>query len=280
MANEQRKSFLCPNCGKLISNDEQACPYCGLAHPGSRWKNNAWTRGFHNSSQIIRSIIYVNVGMYLLSLAISPLSTGLTLNPFEFLSPGGRSLVALGASGVGPIDGLHRWWTILSANYLHGSILHILFNMMALNQIGRLIADEYGGYRAFTIYTLSGAFGYVVSYLAGIPLTLGASGALCGMIGAGLYYGKSRGGAYGQMVYQQIRGWVVGLFLFGFLAPGIDNWAHGGGLVAGLLLGLLLSYNEKRREGFFDKALAGVCLFVTAAVLILSVTSGIHYMLS
>ncbi|MCE5244637.1 MAG: rhomboid family intramembrane serine protease [Syntrophobacteraceae bacterium] len=280
MVNGQRKSFLCPNCRKLISLDEPHCPYCGLPNPGSKWKNNPWTRGFGNPVQLIRTIVYINAGMFVLSLLMNPLSTGLTLNPFQFLSPDTTSLVALGASGAKPIDLLHRWWSLVSAIYLHGSILHILFNMLALNQIGRFTVEEYGTYRTFVIYTVSGVVGYWVSYLAGIPITLGASGALCGLIGAGLYYGKSRGGVYGQVVYQQIRGWVIGIFLFGFLVPGIDNWAHGAGLVSGILLGLLLGYNEKRREGFLDKTMAGVCALVTAAVLLLAVASGVYYLLS
>ena len=280
MDNEQRRSLLCPNCRKLISVDEEKCPYCGLSNPGSKWKNNAWTRGFQNPEQFIRSIIYVNVAMYVLTLLANPLSTGLSLNPFEFLSPDRNSLLAFGAAGTFSINRLHMWWSPVSANYLHGSILHILFNMMALNQIGRLIVNEYGGYRAFTIYTISGVLGYCASYLAGIPVTIGASGALCGMIGAGLYYGRSRGGIYGRLVYQQIRGWVVGIALFGLLVPGIDNWAHGAGLVSGILLGFLLGYNEKRMEGFLDKSLGGVCFLATALSLVLSIAFGIAYMMS
>jgi len=72
-----------------------------------------------------------------------------------------------------PIDMYHRWWTVISANYLHGSLLHILFNMVAVRQLGALIVQEYGVYRTFSIYTISGVGGYLFSYLAGVPFTVG-----------------------------------------------------------------------------------------------------------
>jgi rhomboid protease GluP len=189
--------MLCPNCRKLISIDESPCPYCGIKRPGSRWKNNLFTRGFLGTDYLIKAIIIANVGMYLLSLLIDPMSKGLSSNPLFLLSPSNRSLLLLGATGTIPVDQLHRWWTLISANYLHGSILHILFNMAALIQIARLVVQEYGVHRMFIIYTVGGVLGFLISYLAGVTLTIGASAAVCSLIGATLYYGKSRGGVYG-----------------------------------------------------------------------------------
>jgi rhomboid protease GluP len=267
MAGQERRSILCPNCGKLISRDEPSCPHCGLRSPGARWRNSFLSIGFLHENRLITNIIYVCAGMFVISILINPGSIGLSMNPLGFLSPGNRSLLLLGASGTVPIDQFHRWWTILSANYLHGSILHILFNMLALRQIGPLIVQQYGAYRTFAIYTLSGAAGYVVSYFAGIPFTMGASAALCGMIGAALYYGKTRGGLFGQMIYQQVGGWALSIFIFGFLFPGINNWAHGGGLAGGVLAALVLGYHERVRETFAHKAVAVACLLATLCVL-------------
>jgi rhomboid protease GluP len=140
----------------------------------------------------------------------------------------------------------HRWWTLISANYLHGGIVHILFNMIAFYQLATLVNREYGAYRMIVIYTASGIAGFFVSYLAGVGFTIGASAAVCGLMGASLYYGKSRGGVYGRIIYKQIVGWAVGLFLFGLIVPGINNWAHGGGICAGAALGFLLGFQERR----------------------------------
>ena len=87
------------------------------------------------------------------------------------------------------------------------------------------------------------------------------------MLGALLYYGKSRGGVYGRAIYKQLSVWVVVLFIFGFVVRGINNWGHGGGILAGMLLGLTLGYQEKQKENIFHKSLAGVCALVTVAVL-------------
>jgi rhomboid protease GluP len=275
MGNSERRSILCPRCKRLISIDESPCPHCGLRNPGSRWRNNFWTKGFHHGDQLIRTVLYLNAAMFLLSVILSPSSTRFSMNPFDFLSPGDRSLLLLGATGTIPIDRFHRWWTLLSANYLHAGMLHILFNMVAFYQIAPLVIQEFGGYRMVCIYTLSGVGGYVVSYFAGIPFTLGASAAVCGLIGATLYYGKSRGGYFGQLIYRQVGGWVLGIFIFGFLVPGINNWAHAGGLACGILTGFLMGYRERTEDRLVHKFAAGICVVATLGALSWGIVSSL-----
>ena len=277
MPNGHRQSILCPNCKKLVSADESTCPHCGISRPGSWWKNIPITRGLFSGDQIITTLIYANVGVYLVSLVLSYSSLGLTTDPFRFLSPSSRSLLMLGSTGTIPIDRWHRWWSLVSANYLHGGILHILFNMIALRQIGPLVLREYGVDRFITLYTLGGVIGFFVSYLAGVSFTIGASAAVCSLIGASLYFGKSRGGTYGQAIYKQVSGWVLGLFLFGFLVPGINNWGHGGGIGAGIVLGFLLGYQEKTRQNLVHKILAAICVSLTIAVLAGATASAFYY---
>lgn len=277
MAIQPKSSLLCPNCRKLISADEPHCPYCGISSPGSRWRNNFLTRILSHTGFMIRAIIFTNAGMYLLTVLFNSATPGMSMNPLTYLSPDNTSLMLLGATGTFPIDRLQRWWTIVSANYLHGGILHILFNMFAFWQLAPLVAREYGNYRTFIIYTLGGACGFVVSYLAGVTFTIGASAAVCSLIGATLYYGKSRGGLYGQIIYKQVGGWAVGIFIFGFLVRGINNWAHGGGMLAGILLGILLGYREKKTETSLHRALATACVVVTLLTLIWALFSGIYY---
>jgi rhomboid protease GluP len=225
-------------------------------------------------------MIAVNVGMYLISILFNPRAIGLSMNPLTFLSPSDTSLLLLGATGTMPIDKYHRLWTLVSASFLHGGILHIFFNMAALRQLAALVTREFGVYRMFIIYTVSGIIGYSISYLAGIAFTIGASASVCGLVGAVLYYGKSRGGIYGKNLYRQISIWVIFLFVFGLIVPGINNWGHGGGILAGLIFGYLLGYQEKKRENIIHKMLAGVCAAATLAVLTWAVGTSVYYSLT
>lgn len=263
---------LCPHCRRLVSRDAPSCPHCGLSRPGSSWKGLVGAFSQLEPERLIRLLIGINVLMYILSLLLSPqgVHTGM-MNPFRLLSPDNRVLLQLGASGTVPIKALGHWWSLISANYLHGGLLHIIFNMMALHQLGPLVIREYGLARMTVIYTAGGVGGYLVSYLVGIPFTLGASAAICALIGAILYYGKSRGGAYGGELFSQVGGWAIGIGLFGLLVPGINNWAHGGGILGGALLGYLLGYRERGRESFTQQVMAAGCALLTAAILLWAV---------
>ena len=132
----------------------------------------------------------------------------------------------------------------------------------------------------FVIYTVSGIIGFWMSYLAGIAFTIGASASVCGLVGAVLYYGKSRGGIYGRNLYRQVFMWVIFLFIFGFVVPGINNWGHGGGILAGIAVGYLVGYQEKKRENIIHKIFAGVCAMATMAVLFWAVGTAIFYRLT
>lgn len=273
-----RKSILCPNCRKLISTDESRCPFCGIKAPGSRLKNNPLTRGWGSGGRLIRLIIYTNVAMFVFSLLISKGFVGGGFNLMRVLSPAPRTLDVLGATGIFHIvrDG---WWTLISANYLHVGVLHILFNMLALYNIGPLITQLFGTYRFFSIYTISGVGGFLVSYVVGIPSTVGASAALFGLFGAAIYYGKSRGGVFGETIYKQIGGWAIYFIILGFLVPQINNAGHIGGMAFGAITAFLLGYNEKKREGATHRIVAGSCMVVTLLILSRMLFRGMRFWL-
>jgi rhomboid protease GluP len=267
--------MLCPGCRKLLNREAPFCPHCGLRRPGAWWKRLALRGGLRDPHQAVRVLVGINAGMYVISLLISPQAAHVSFNLLTALSPSNQSLLQLGATGTIPIDHLQRWWTLLSANYLHGGILHILFNMLALRQLIPLVGALYGINRLIVLYTLTGVSGFWVSYVAGVPFTIGASAALCGLIGATLYYGKSRGGLFGEAIYRQVGGWAIGIFIIGLLIPGINNWGHGGGMAAGALLGFVVGYRERSEEQPWHALLAAVCMVATGLVLAWMLLSGI-----
>lgn len=258
-----QRAILCPRCRRLVGSEETVCSWCGASRSAPWWQILNWTRGAMDGNWLVKAIITANVLYFALSLMLNNTAGG----SGSFLSPGQTSLMLLGATGTYPMDNFGRYWTLVSANYLHGGILHLIFNLMALNQIAPTVSSEYGPSRMFTIFTVGGILGYVVSYFAGVPFTIGASAAVCSLIGSLLYYGKSRGGAYGNTVYREVSGWVISLFIFGYIFPGINNWGHGGGILGGIVVAALLGYNERRRENYFDHGLALLCGLTTLGVL-------------
>jgi len=273
----EKKSMLCPNCRKLISNDEPICPYCGMTRPGALWKKTFIGMTTLHRLDPVMAILIVNAVFYLLSILIDPTALGISANPMTFLSPSNGSLFLLGATGTLPIA-YGRWWTFISASFLHGGILHIFFNMMALRQLAPFVIDAFGLNRFAILYLWTGVAGFFLSWLAGIPFTIGASAPICGLIGAILYYGKSRGGFYGEAIYRQAMGWVVGLVLFGLFLPGINNWAHGGGIVSGLLLAFLTGYRERKAETAIQRILGTGSIMITAAVLLWALIQTVYHL--
>jgi hypothetical protein len=144
-------------------------------------------------------------------------------------------------------------------------------------QLAPFVLDAFGLHRFAILYVWTGIAGFFVSYLAGVPFTIGASAPVCGLIGAILYYGKSRGGFYGEVIYRQAMGWVVGLVLFGLFLPGINNWAHGGGIVSGLLLAFITGYRERRKETSIHRILGTGSIVISAAALLWAVIQAIYH---
>ena len=203
--------------------------------------------------------------LYALSLILDPSGIHISGDLLSILSPSNQALYRLGMGGAVSMAAGH-WWTLLTANYLHGGLLHILFNMLWLRQIGPLVEELYGSSRFIALYTLAGVFGSLTSVLAGTYFFIGASGAILGLFGALLYYGRSRGGTFGSMIFRQMLIWAIIAFAIGFFIPGVDNWGHFGGLVIGLATGWLLGYQERGRQKLFHHLLAfaavlfiGVC---------------------
>ena len=197
--------------------------------------------------------------LYVATLLIDPVGVTGGRGPFDFfalLSPSGRALAALGGAGAIPWHQGH-WWTLFTATYLHGGVFHILFNVLWIRQLGPAVEDLYGRSRLVIVFIASGALGFFASTAVGVPLTVGASAAIFGLLGAMVAYGHRRGGTFGKMVLREYGLWAVILFAFG-LMPGsrIDNWAHAGGFIGGLLAGLLLSFSERRDETRLERALA------------------------
>jgi len=145
----------------------------------------------------------------------------------------------------GPLTFGGEPWRVWTSNYVHGGLLHILFNMWCLWNLGALAERILGRWTYFLSYTACGIGGSLLSlWWNPMRVSVGASGAIFGIAGAlitAIYFGKL------PFPKEALRGISRSLvtfagynLLFGFL-PGIDNSAHMGGLLTGLILGVLLA---------------------------------------
>jgi len=255
---------LCPSCGRLVSIDAKRCINCGRWRPGL-WGWGPVINNLFGDVGVVSVITGLMIAMYVISLLLDPAAIFRSRGFLSFLSPSGPALDRLGMTGSYALS-RGRWWTLFTAIYLHGGLLHILFNVLWIRQIGPIAEQVYGASRLMVIFTVAGVLGFLASDLLGVAFTIGASGSIFGLFGALVYYGRTRGGAFGTAIYRQIGQWAVILFLFGFMFSEVNNWAHAGGFIGGYLGGQLLGYHESKRESSRDHLLA----LASAALTILS----------
>jgi len=260
MFGKATRTILCPSCGRLTRADADECLICGRRRPGMWGLSDVFRRLFRTGSPT-QIIAITCIAAYVLGLVLDPAGALRARGSFDVFSPSNRALQILGATGSFPwAHG--EWWTVFTAIYLHGGILHILFNVLWIRQLGPAVEELYGPARFFVIFTLSGVTGFAVSNSLGIPFTVGASGSIFGLLGAIVAFGRRRGGVFGAMVLRQYGQWALLLFVLGFFMPGVNNLAHAGGFVGGLATGLVLSLAERRAETTLDHLMAGGCVVV------------------
>jgi rhomboid protease GluP len=257
-------SVLCPSCGKLVGVNDDVCLNCGRKRPGM-WGLTSLVHGLGKDLGFVQAVIFGNAFLYLAMLAVDPSHIQMG-SLFSIGTPSQESMIRFGASGYYPVVVFGRWWTLLAAGWLHGGLLHIGFNLYWIRFLAPQTAEFYGAARTVIVYTISSITGFLASTLMHVPLTLGASAPILGLLGALVYYSRRTGSsAVGRMA------WSYALFMlvFGFLMPGVDNWAHLGGFAGGFLAGFLL--DPRKAETGNHSVVAIICLALTVASVVASI---------
>ena len=221
--------------------------------------------------------------LYVLTLVVSgrDIGGGGGMNIF---APNNYSLMLFGASGSFPVFVLGRWWTVLSAGWLHGGLLHIVFNVLWIRQLAPDVGELYGPGRMVIIYTVASVVGFAVTsvagfllagtelpiFLKGAQITVGASAPIFGLLGALVYYGRRTGS---RVVHSQAVYYAMILFFFGLIMPGVDNYAHAGGFVGGYIAGMMLDPLKPERIKHLGTAV--ICLVLTLLSIAASVIHGL-----
>jgi rhomboid protease GluP len=278
MLRQKWGSVVCPGCGTLVGVNDEQCLGCGRRNPGL-WGFAPLLNRLGRDLGFTQFVMWACILLYVATLISNP--SAIRTGGLNFLSPSMESLFIFGMTGTIPIFRFGRWWTLLTAGWLHGGIIHILFNMMSLRQVAPAVSEMYGASRMIIIYTIGGVTGFAASSVfggmfAGIPLiggsgyTVGASASILGLIGALVYYGRRTGSS---IIRDQAKSWLFMLVIMGLFFPAIDNWAHLGGFAGGYATSKFLDPLRPERVDHFIGAL--VCLALTGIAILISVFHGL-----
>lgn len=145
----------------------------------------------------------------------------------------------------GPYIRAGEYYRIITGMFLHGSILHLLFNCYALFIIGSQLESFLGRFKYFIIYFFAGISGSLFSMMFSANPSIGASGAIFGLMGSLIYFGYHYRVYLGNYVKTQLIPLVVINLIIGFSVSNIDNFAHIGGLIGGTLMTIGLGVEGK-----------------------------------
>jgi rhomboid protease GluP len=234
MFSSRKKLVMCQVCRGLIEASARSCPLCGRESvPAARISSDSLTNSGNFFSLIILTI---NIVLFVL-MSIVEVRNGGSGEAFiksasnEVLRDFGGLVPSLVHSG--------QWWRLVTFNFLHIGLMHLMFNSSALFSIGPQVEGIFGSQKFVFAYVGTGTASAFASYLFLPNDSAGASGAIFGLIGLMAVYGYRLGGSFGRAVMKQMLIWAGIGIMFGFFI-GANNVAHIGGLVAGAALGFVL----------------------------------------
>jgi membrane associated rhomboid family serine protease len=256
---------ICPACGSVQDKSNRVCGACG----------SKLTPRFMEILQRAGIIAPQALSISsLLALAIAAIYARMVLSE----SGGGISffqtdtLIRFGGVCREYVQG-GEWWRLSTYIFLHGGLLHIAFNLIALMQVGPSLEEVFGRGRVLFIFMVTGIAAGLAQYFflpSGVPM-IGASGALMGLIGVAAGWGQRDGTRVGREIRNRMVNWAVYTVVFGWFI-GAANWAHIGGFVAGALLGLFYKPKWERAPGFslvtFFETLLGALSAAATVILI------------
>ena len=222
---------MCPNCRALLDPKLGVCGYCGIELGKPRREPGPISKLIPQENFTTMVILLVNFGLFIATLLM-------TLKGSEggggfLMGIDGRILRLFGAKDAFFIA--HgEWWRLITAGFLHAGVFHILMNSWVLFDLGRHAEEVFGTSRFLVIYFVSSFFGFVASlFWSPYSISVGASAAACGLIGAMIAHGYRSGSSYRSFYIR----WAVIIVLIG-LMPGfhIDNAAHLGGMAVGFVI--------------------------------------------
>lgn len=174
-------------------------------------------------------LIGVNVLMYLVTAFLSGDILDSNINVLVFLGAKVNELIKGG-----------EYYRFITCMFLHGGIIHLALNMYSLNSLGPLIERIYGKVKYIVLYFLSGIVSSIFSYIFSTSVSIGASGAIFGLLGAVLVFAVKMKNFVGKEFMVNILSVIVVNLFIGFSIANVDNFGHMGGLVGGIIISFFL----------------------------------------
>ena len=258
---EERRAQLCVHCRKLVSPDETVCPHCGAKNPTLWGMGGQLRRVLAGQFNPVMGVMVVCVALYVITVLVGDSSRLFKGGLMRFGSPDQHILYLFGMTGGAAWQWGH-WWTLLTANYLHGGILHIVFNMIWLRQFGTAVSIGLGPARFLIVFTVTGVSGFLLSnFYSGVP-TIGASCSILGLIGMLLGISRRWPGSLPSAHVRELVACTAMCLFFGFAIPGVNNAGHIGGFLGGFGLAWIFPV-RREREGLSTVIVAAVLLVLT-----------------
>lgn len=182
---------------------------------------------------ITYGIIGINIVMFIISAVLSK----------HIMTIDKDVLVNLGAK-YNPAIQQGQWFRLITCMFLHGGLIHITANMYSLYSIGPLVEQLYGKYKYIVIYLICGVISSLFSFFFSDYVSIGASGAIFGLLGVVFVFAIKERKRIGRGFLMNVASVVVMNLILGISLPGIDNFAHLGGLISGITLGSVLKLGK------------------------------------
>lgn len=201
---------------------------------GSIMDNNTKMQNNNKNPIVTYTLISINIVMFIISAILSRSVMDIDTN----------ILVNLGAKYNQAIE-QGQWFRFITCTFLHGGLIHIATNMYSLYSIGPLVEDLYGKYKYITIYFASGIISSIFSFWFSPYVSIGASGAIFGLLGVVFVFALKERKRVGKDFFINVASILVINLFIGLSLPGIDNFAHLGGLLSGVTFGAIMSLDKK-----------------------------------